>query len=89
MNFIIGILRAIIIVFQFCGWVSAAAVPVLISGKYYMPNDLSATRSAYLFFSIVGFLFGIFIYVGYLMNVVNLNKVNKVPWNIIVSAFFL
>ncbi len=80
-----GILRACIIVFQFCAWVSAAAVPVLISGQYTMPPEFAATRSAYLFFSIVGFLLGIIIYVSFLMNIVNLNIFNKIPWSIVVS----
>ncbi len=79
-----GILRFLIIIFQFAGWVSAAAVPVLISGQYFMPTDYAQTRSAYLFFSIVGFLFGIIFFLVYLFNIVNLNKINKIPWNLIV-----
>ena len=79
-----GILRALIVLFQFCAWVSAAAVPVLISGQYTMPPEFASTRSAYLFFSIVGFLLGIIFYVCYLMNIVNLNGLNKIPWHIIV-----
>ena len=79
-----GILRLLIVVFQFAAWVSAAAVPILISGKYFMPTDFAQTRSAYLFFSILGFLFGIIIYVIYLMNIVNLNKLNRIPWHLIV-----
>ena len=84
-----GILRFLIIIFQFAGWVSAAAVPVLISGQYFMPVDYAQTRSAYLFFSIVGFLFGIIIYFVYLFNVVNLNKLNKIPWHLIVIFIIL
>lgn len=78
-----GVLRLLIIVCQFCAWVSAAAVPVLVSGAYYMPVDFAQTRSAYLFFSIIGFLFGIVIFVAYLMNIVNLNRLNKIPWHLI------
>lgn len=84
-----GILRALIIVFQFCAWVSAAAVPVLISGQYTMPPEFASTRSAYLFFSIVGFLLGIIFYVCYLVNIVNLNGLNRLPWNIIVCLYFV
>ena len=80
-----GILRLLIVIFQFCAWVSAAAVPVLVSGQYFMPADFAATRSAYLFFSIVGWLLGIIIYGSYLMNIVNLNGINKVPWHFVVS----
>jgi hypothetical protein len=39
------------------GWIACALVPKFIFGQIYLPPEVSATRDAYLFFSISGFLF--------------------------------
>jgi hypothetical protein len=56
-----------------------------IQNKFY---SYSATRNAYLFFSIIGFLLSILFYVFYLINIVNLTNLNKIPWKYLVKLFY-
>ena len=65
-----GILRLAIVIFQFAAFISAASVPKIISGQYIMPQVFADTRSAYLFFSIVGFILALIIYLLFLLNLV-------------------
>lgn len=82
---ITGILRIALIVFQFCAWVSAASV-LKATGSNEMPGDIKASRSAYLFFSIVGWLLAIFLFLLHALNVVSLGFFNKLPWSLITLA---
>lgn len=70
--------------FQFAGWVSAAAIPKPNYGPY-LPYDFDATRSAYLFFSIVGWILAIAFFVLMIMNIVNWNFFARLPWILLVS----
>jgi uncharacterized membrane protein len=79
---ITGILRVALIIFQFAAWISAAAV-LNPTGKADMPSDIAATRSAYLFFSIVGFFIAIILFVLHALNIVSLGFFNKLPWSLI------
>jgi hypothetical protein len=71
--------------FQFAGWVSAAAVPKLINGQFYLPSDLDDTRNAYLFFSTIGFVLAIIFYFAILFNIIY--KFESIPWLNFVSDF--
>ena len=87
---IVAILRIIIIVFQFAAWVAAASIPKLINGVYYYySSEFAATRAAYLFFSIVGFIGSIMLFVLHVLNVVNLGGLQKIPWILLVFIFFI
>lgn len=79
---ITGILRIALILFQFCAWVSAAAV----SKGETLPGEIAATRSAYLFFSIVGWLLAIILFLVSAFNVISLGFFNTLPWALITMA---
>lgn len=51
-----------------------------------MPDQIAATRSAYLFFSLVGFFIAIILFVLHLINIVGLGFFNKLPWSLISLA---
>ncbi len=74
-------------IFQFAGWVSAAAVPKLINGEYYLLSDFNDTRNAYLFFSTVGFCLAIIFYLFLLFNLVQ--KFTSIPWHSFVIKSYL
>lgn len=74
---ITGILRFLLILFQFAAWVSAAAVKKPGSD---LPGEIDASRSAYLFFSIVGFIIALFLFLFNVLNIVSLGFLNKLPW---------
>ena len=80
-----GILRIEIVIFQFAAFVSAASVPKIINGGYNMPSAFADTRGAYLFFSIVGFVLALIIYLMFLLNLVYAKFIDKIPWSITVS----
>ena len=84
-----GLLRLAIIIFQFAGWVSAASVPKIINAQYVMPSAFADTRGAYLFFSIVGFVLAIIIFILFLLNLVYAKFIDKIPWSITVSLLLL
>ena len=71
--------------FQFAAWVSAAAV----KKGYDLPGEIDASRSAYLFFSIVGFIIALFLFLLNVLNIVSLGFFNRLPWGFIVSIFKL
>ena len=71
--------------FQFAAWVSAAAVLKPHEGEIAIPGDMWATRGAYLFFSIVGFILAIVLLLLNIFNVVSLGFLNRLPWNLIVN----
>lgn len=75
-----GILRFLLILFQFAAWVSAAAV-LKAGSNGAIPGDMDASRSAYLFFSIVGWLIAIFLFILNFLNIISLGGFNRVPWS--------
>lgn len=79
-----GILRLLLVLFQFAGWVSAAAV---FTSEYYVlvktSNKYDATRGAYLFFSVVGWLIALFLFILNVLNLMSLELLNKVPWGLV------
>lgn len=81
-----GLLRLIIIIFQFAHWVSAASVPKIIQGEYYMTTDFADTRAACLFFSVLGFIVSLFFYILYLMNVPQSQNELDFPFSLVVFA---
>jgi len=74
--------------FQLAGWIAAASVPIYINGLAYLPPELSATRDAYLFFSITGFVVAIVIFVVYFFNLTNKKPLNKLPNDLFVWIMF-
>lgn len=70
--------------FQTAGWIAIAAVPKIYNAQIFLPPEFAATRDAYLFFSIVGFLLSIFIFLLFFLNIVSLGYLNKLPWAAIV-----
>ena len=72
-------------VLQFCGWVSVACVPKLVNGRMLISPVLSPTRDAYLVFSIIGFFVSIFIYFAFVLNIVNLHRLNNIAWSLVVG----
>lgn len=70
--------------FQFAAWISAAAVLKPNDGTVPLPSDLAASRSAYLFFSIVGFVLAIVLFLMNVLNIVSLGFLNRLPWGLIV-----
>jgi len=84
-----GLLRLAIIIFQFAGWISAASVPKIINGQYVMPSAFADTRGAYLFFSIVGFVLAIVIFIMFFLNLVYAKFIDKIPWSITVRRLKL
>lgn len=91
MNIKTGILRLVLIVFLMCGWISAAAVPKNAELLKLFP-DMNGTRSAYLFFTILAFLLYLALYIINLLNIINMDRVRQLPWNLITFAldvFFL
>ncbi len=72
-----GILRVAIVIFQFAAFVSAASVPKIIQGQYFMPQAFADTRSAYLFFSIVGCILALIVYLIFLLNLVHARFLGK------------
>lgn len=69
-------------VFQFAGWVAAAAAPK--DSPFYMPYEFSATRSAYLFFSIVGWIISIVLFFFIILNIANVSIFGRLPWILMV-----
>jgi hypothetical protein len=51
-----------------------------------MPDDIAASRSAYLFFSIVGWFIAIILFLLHVFNVVSLGFFNRLPWSLITLA---
>jgi hypothetical protein len=82
-------MRTLIIITQIGNWASVAAVPKIYNGQIFLPPDISATRDATLFFSIVGFIMSIGFYLLYLFNIPSINRIpfNRVPVVIIVSSY--
>ncbi len=72
-------------IFYFAAWVSAASIPKIINGSFYLTDELAATRAAYLFFSIGGFIISLFIFIFGLFNLIHFGFLNKLPWILIVS----
>jgi uncharacterized integral membrane protein len=79
------VLFLIIKLFQFAAWVSAAAV----RKGYDLPGEIDASRGAYLFFSIVGFILALIIFLVHVLNIVSLGFFNRLPWGFIVIFAFL
>ncbi|RNA35214.1 hypothetical protein BpHYR1_024927 [Brachionus plicatilis] len=80
-----GILRVALIIFQFAAWVSAAAVLKPNSeSNTTLQGDLLASRSAYLFFSITGFIIAILFLLLNILNIISLGFLNRLPWNLLV-----
>ena len=79
-----GFARLALIAFFFASWVSAAAVLKPSFGTDSLPTNFSSTRSAILFFSIVGDFISIVIYITHVANIVNHSKLSKIPWTILV-----
>ena len=73
---------------QLGGWISVSLVPKFISGQIYLPNELSATRDAYLFFSISGFFFAIFFFLIYSFNIITIKPRIKLPIELLVCSEF-
>jgi len=48
--------------------------------------SIIATRSAYLFFSIVGFVGAIVLFVIHVLNVVHFGHLAQIPWILVVSC---
>lgn len=69
-----------------CGWISAAAVPKNAELLKLFP-DMNGTRSAYLFFTILAFLLYLALYIMNLLNIINMDRVRQLPWNLIVRHF--
>jgi hypothetical protein len=61
------------------GWIAAASVPIYINGLAYLPPELSATRDAYLFFSITGFVVAVVVFIVYFFNLTTKKPFNKLP----------
>ena len=72
-------------VFQFAHWVSAASVPKIIKGEYYMISAFAETRSACLFFSVLGFFISIIFYALYLLNIPQNQNELEFPFSLVVS----
>lgn len=73
--------------FQFAQWVSAAALPKNINGQYWLPSDFDQTRSACLFFSILGFLLSLIFYVCYALDFSSRLDESDMPLSLIVSIY--
>jgi len=80
-----GILRLSLILFQFAAWVSAAAV-IKPGASTALPGDMDASRSAYLFFSIVGWILALVLFLINFFNIISLGGFNRIPW--LVVTFF-
>ena len=70
-------------IFLFAAWISAAAV-LKPGGILPLPDALMASRGAYLFFSIVGWLIAIFLFVINLFNLISVGFCGRLPWSLIV-----
>ena len=68
------------------GWISIAAVPKLINAIIFLAPEFSSTRDAYLVFSISGFFVSIGILLLYLLNIVSLGQLSRLPWMLIVGT---
>ncbi|CAF0877709.1 unnamed protein product [Brachionus calyciflorus] len=75
-----GFLRLALIIALLAAWISAAAVGDTGSSKY------DATRTAFLVFSIMGFILSIIIFVLNLLNLVNMPQLAMIPWTIVFAV---
>lgn len=83
---LIGILRALLIAIQIAGCISAASIPKLVSGEFYLIGEIEHIRNAYLFFSIVGLFISMFLYAIFSLDLIDFWPILlKVPWRLIVS----
>jgi hypothetical protein len=84
-----GLFRILLIVFYFGGWVSAASIPKIFNGQIIrLPTNYEEVRSAYLFFTIVGFIGSIILYLCVLLKFVHAEIVNKLPWILLVNIIY-
>lgn len=81
----LGFLRLLLIILYLGGWISASSIPKLYSGRLIpLPSNYEEVRSAYLFFTVTGFLASIILYIIVLINLVHANVLNKLPWILLV-----
>jgi hypothetical protein len=81
-----GIVRILILLSIFVGWISVLAVIKLVTGPIdsNLPYNLASSRLTYIIFGIIEFIISLIIFVFNLFHIIDKDLFSRVPWSLVV-----